>query len=182
MDEAPQPPARREPRVLHWLSTLELALGCLALATILVLVLLQAAQRYLPVSGWPWTGELARFSLAWLTFVMVGYLAGQGRHIVVEAVDALKWKPVVRAVRIFSHLAVAAIAIGFAAACYDLVSNDTGQVSPAMGMPMIWLFVIPLIGFASTAIRSVALIFLPETGDRHDPPSEPNDPAPEVTR
>jgi TRAP-type C4-dicarboxylate transport system permease small subunit len=180
MDEVARLPTRREPRVLRWLSAVELTIGCLALATILVLVLIQAAQRYLPVSGWPWTGELARYCLAWLTFIMLGYLAGQGRHIAVEAVDTLKWKGLVRAVRVFSHLAVAAIALGFAAACYDLVGNDNGQVSPALGLPMVLLYVIPLIGFASTAVRSVAAIFLPDPVERDDPPTEPNDP--EVTR
>lgn len=173
MDETADPPPRREPRVLRWLSVFELAVGCLALAMILVLVLIQAVQRYLPIGGWPWTGELARFCLAWFTFAMLGYLAGQGRHITVEAIDSLKWKGLVRAVRVFSHIAVAVIALGFAVACYDLVGNDTGQVSPALGLPLIWLYVIPLAGFASTAVRSVAAIFLPEPADRGGPPNDP---------
>ncbi|SDD78337.1 TRAP transporter small permease [Glycomyces harbinensis] len=176
MDEATRLAPRREPRILRWISALELAIGCLALAVIFVLVLVQAAQRYLPVGGWPWTGELARYSLAWLTFIMLGYLAGQGQHIAVEAIDTLRWKGVVRAVRIFAHVVVAAIALGFAAACFDLVANDTGQVSPALEMPMVWLYVIPLVGFAFTAMKSIALIFLPEPAERDETPTEPNDP------
>jgi hypothetical protein len=52
----------------------ELSIGVAALLLIFALVLLQAAQRYLPIDGWPWTGELARFGLVWLTFVVAGVL------------------------------------------------------------------------------------------------------------
>ena len=49
-------------------------MGVACILLIFGLVLLQAAQRYLPIDGWPWTGELARFGLVWLTFVVAGVL------------------------------------------------------------------------------------------------------------
>ena len=47
----------------------------------------QAAQRYLPIDGWPWSGELARFCLVWLTFVLAGVLVTTDSHISIEMID-----------------------------------------------------------------------------------------------
>lgn len=179
MVEGTPAPERTEPRVFRWLSVLELTIGCLALTAIFAMVILQAAQRYLPGGGWPWTGELARYSLAWLTFIMLGYLTGKGRQITLLVIDGLCSKRALRAVKTFANLAMAATAIGFTLACWELVSVDTGQVSPAMGVPVVWLYVIPLVGFASTALRSIVAVFVPEPDDD---PSETDGQTPEVTR
>ena len=57
---------------------------------IFFLVLIQALQRYLPIDGWSWTGELARFSLVWLTFVVAGVLVSSDSHISIEMIDAVR--------------------------------------------------------------------------------------------
>ena len=57
------PPTRELPpwltRLGRVLTAVELSIGVAALLLIFGLVLLQAGQRYLPIDGWPWTGELA---------------------------------------------------------------------------------------------------------------------------
>ena len=71
------------------LTAIEIAIGAAALLLIFFLVLLQALQRYLPIDGWPWTGELARFCLVWLTFVVAGVLVSSDSHIAIESIDAV---------------------------------------------------------------------------------------------
>ncbi len=99
LPEGGSTPLRRALRVV---TGVEMRLAGLAAALIFVLVLLQAGQRYLPIDGWTWTGELARYGLVWLTFTAAGVLVTRDGHIALQIVDSLPWEPVVRAVHVFA--------------------------------------------------------------------------------
>ena len=73
--------------ILHGLGLVEEAIGTLLIVVILVLVLVQVAQRYLPGGGWPWTGEVARLALVWCTFILSGYLMAHDRHMSIQLID-----------------------------------------------------------------------------------------------
>lgn len=172
-------PPRPVTRTVRALTTIELAIGVLAMLLIFVLVLVQAGQRYLPVHGWPWTGELARFSLVWLTFVTAGVLVSNDSHIAIETVDVVRNPMVRRVVRVFACLTVAAIGALLTAEAWELMHTQSGMRSPAMGMPMSWLYAISIIGFVSTTLRALvaalryAVLGVPE-------PDGSDDPGPEV--
>ena len=134
---------------------LELALGVVMLLLIFGLVLLQAAQRYLPIDGWPWTGELARFALVWLTFVVAGVLVTTDSHISIEMIDVVPSEPVRRVVRVISCLIVAAIGVALCAEAWELAHTQGILKSPALRMPMSWLYALSLIGFVSVVVRAL---------------------------
>lgn len=133
----------------------ELALGVAAVLVIFALVLLQAVQRYLPVDGWSWTGELARFSLVWLTFVVAGVLVTRDEHISIEMVDGVSPAVVPRVARVLACLVVAAIGVGLTLEAWELVDTQGILKSPAMGMPMSWLYGLSMIGFVSVVVRAL---------------------------
>lgn len=137
------------------LTVVELTIGVAALLLIFGLVLLQAAQRYLPIEGWPWTGELARFCLVWLTFVVAGVLVTNDSHISIEMIDMAPGDLLRRVVRVVSCLIVAAIGVGLCREAWELSQTQGILKSPAMQMPMSWLYAISLIGFVSVVIRSL---------------------------
>lgn len=137
------------------LTAIELTIGALALVVILVLLLVQTAQRYLPLDGWPWTGELARFCLVWLTFVVAGVLVTRDSHISIEMIDSIDSALLRRVVRVVSCLTVAAIGVGLTIEAWSLMQDQAILKSPAMGMPMSWLYGISLIGFVSTTLRAI---------------------------
>ena len=137
------------------LTAIELTIGVAALLLIFALVLLQAAQRYLPIDGWPWTGELARFCLVWLTFVVAGVLVSSDSHIAIEMIDMAPSARLRRVVRVFSCLVVAAVGVGLCAEAWELVQTQDMLKSPAMRMPMSWLYGISMIGFVSVVVRSL---------------------------
>lgn len=145
--------ARRTARAI---TVLELVLAGIFLTTIFVLVLIQAAQRYLPIDGWSWTGELARFSLVWLTFTTAGVLVSRDGHISLEMLDGLRSEPLRRAIRVISCLIVAAVGVALVVEAWTLVDTQGILKSPAMRMPMSWFYGLTLIGFVSTIIRSLA--------------------------
>ena len=147
-------PPRWLARTVRAVTVIELALGVAALLLIFFLVLAQAAQRYLPFDGWPWTGELARFSLVWLTFVVAGVLVSSDSHITIEMIDMVRSPVLRRIVRVISCLIVAVIGVALTAEAWELVQTQAVLKSPAMRMPMSWLYGISMIGFVSTIVRA----------------------------
>lgn len=136
------------------LERVEQAVGAVLVTFLGVLVLLQVAQRYLPVETWVWTGELARYCLVWLTFLLAGHLTGRGDHIALEIADyALRGRALTVVIRGADAL-VAIIAVGFTVDAANLIVTSTGRSSPAMGIPLAWLYVAVLAGFAATALRA----------------------------
>lgn len=147
--------------VLRWISYVEAVTGGLLVSLLFVLMLMHAAQRYLPVTAWVWTGELARFSLVWLTFAMAGHLMGRDEHVTLRVIDHLGGPVVQRVVAVASNLAVAATCAATAYAAYDLLAMPALRESPGLGMPMKWLYLIPLIGMVLTLLRAVVAVFSP---------------------
>lgn len=154
-------------------TAVEMTLAGLTASLIFVLVLVQAGQRYLPFDGWTWTGELARYCLVWLTFVAAGVLVTRDGHIALQVVDALP-APLVRGIRVFADLVVAATGAGFAWACWSLIGESAHLTSPSMEMPMQWVYVLPLLGFISTTVRAlVAAAVIARYGVPAELPAQP---------
>jgi len=147
-------PPRWLDRTVRTLTGVELAIGIAALLLIFFLVLAQAAQRYLPFDGWPWTGELARFCLVWLTFVVAGVLVSKDAHIAIEMVDVVAGPGMLRLVRVISCLVVVATGVALTLEAWKLTGEQAILHSPAMGMPMSWFYAITLVGFVSMTLRA----------------------------
>jgi TRAP-type transport system small permease protein len=153
------PPTRWWSRPVRVITSIEIGLAATATVVMFLCVLVQAGQRYLPFDGFTWTGELARFCLVWLTFVMAGVLVTMEGHISLEVIDLVQNPFVVRFVRVFACLVVALVGVGFAVEAYDLMVSTSRLRSPSLRLPMSWFYVLPLLGFVSTAIRaSVAAV------------------------
>lgn len=171
-------PPRWVSRTVRTLTAIELAIGIAALLLIFFLVMAQAVQRYLPFDGWPWTGELARFCLVWLTFVVAGVLVTTDSHIAIEMVDAVDNEVVRRLVRVISCVVVAAVGVGLTAEAWSLIETQSILKSPAMRMPMSWFYAISLIGFVSTTLRAsvaavqYAVVGVPQDHPRSEAPVE----------
>jgi TRAP-type C4-dicarboxylate transport system permease small subunit len=150
-------PARgmRLGRVLRAVEIVEGAVGALLLLAILFLIMAQVIVRFSPFGGWVWTGELARFSLVWLTFVLAGYLLGRDQHISLDVIDHILPRRGRRVVEVVSHLVVAAICAAFVYEGVGLVEARSGIRSSAAEIPMSLVYAVPTIGFAVTAVRAL---------------------------
>ncbi|GAA0904571.1 TRAP transporter small permease [Pseudonocardia zijingensis] len=155
-DVEDEPERRRWARWAALVTRVEIGLAAAALVLVFLLVFVQAAQRYLPVAGWAWTGELARFCLVWLTVTVAGVLVTSDGHIALQLVDSIRNPAVLRAVRVFASLTVAAVGAAFAVEAWDLIVSQGMVKSPSLRMPLSWLYVLPFLGFLSTAVRGVA--------------------------
>ena len=145
--------------VMKTVGLIEQSIGLALIVVILVLVLAQVAQRYIDAfGGWPWTGEVARLALVWCTFVLSGYLMAQDRHITIKIIDLVIRGRALGVVKLMSHLIVLATCLGMAYATYSLIADDIGQLTPAAGIPLAWVYVMPLIGFLLTGLRALMFI------------------------
>ena len=155
-------PSREPFRTLTRLVGLvEQIIGGALIVVILVLVLIQVAQRYVHAfDGWPWTGEIARLALVWCTFVLSGYLMAQDRHITIKVADLVLPEWVLDLVKLGSHVVVLVTCLGMGYATYSLIANDIGQRTPAAELPIAWFYVMPLVGFLLTALRAMMMIGL----------------------
>ncbi|SEJ47804.1 TRAP transporter small permease [Demequina mangrovi] len=133
---------------------IELTVGGIALLTILVLVFHQALQRYLPIDQIAWTGEVSRFSLMWLTFIVAGLLVSTRGHIALEIADAIPHPMVVRGVQVFAMLVVAATGAGLMHEAWTLVATQGIIKSPVLRLPMSWVYVPVLLGSISITVRA----------------------------
>lgn len=142
-------------RIVGVLTRIELAFGALMLLMILVLVFLQATQRYMPGEGFAWTGELSRFGMAWLTFSVAGVLITLRGHITLEVVDTLPKPQLVRTVQVFSLLVVGVVAAGLSTEAWSLIRTEGALTTPVLGISMSYVYIPVLAGMLSTVLRSL---------------------------
>ena len=148
---------------LRGLAIVELTIGAIFILGILSLVMLQVLARVTPIDNQVWTGELARFSLVWLSFGLAGYLLGRDEHIALDVVDHILPSLGQRLVRAFSLLVVAATAAMFGYEGLDLFTSASPIKSPATGIPLAWIYFIPMVGMALTVLRALLEIVFPST-------------------
>ncbi|HEX6231701.1 MAG TPA: TRAP transporter small permease subunit [Jiangellaceae bacterium] len=146
-------------RVLRVVEIVEGTIGALLLLAILVLVMVQVTVRFSALGGWAWTGELARFSLVWLTFIVAGYLLGRDQHISFDLIDFVLPERALRVVRVISYVLVAAICAAFVYEGVGLIDAQSFIKSSAAEIPMSFVYLIPTVGFALTGVRALIGIF-----------------------
>lgn len=157
---AAPPPDTALRRVIRVVTAVEITIAGLAAALIFVLVLVQAGQRYLPIDGWTWTGELARYGLVWVTFTATGVLVTRDGHIALQLVDELRNQMVVRVIHVLALVVVAVTGVGFSIACWALIQESGSLTTPSLGLPMKYVYMLPLLGFVSTAVRAAVAAVL----------------------
>lgn len=155
--EEPLLPSREPMRsIFRALGMVEQIVASLLLVVILVLVLTQVAIRYIP--GWsaPWTGELARLSMVWATFLIAGYLvAYPPHHIAIQVIDYVAKGRWLAAVKLFVNVVILTTCIVLIYGSYTLVTTDVDQVTPAGGWSLRFVNAIPLVGLFLVAIRAL---------------------------
>lgn len=166
-------------RLVFVLTWIEITIGIVCVLVILVLVFLQAVQRYAAGADISWTGELSRFALIWLTFSAAGVLVTTRGHIALEIVDAIPNRLTVRIVQTLALLIVAATGFGLSMEALNLVETQGILKSPVLRLPMSWVYIPVLIGVVSTTIR--ALVAAAEIAVRGPMIAEPEDDDVEVT-
>lgn len=151
------------PAPLRWLGAIELSSAAALLALIAALMITQAAQRHLPVETAFWLGELARYSFIALAFVVAGHLYGRGEQITIQIADAVLSQRWLRLIKRVAAAIMLAISIAFIYEALMLIDRGGRTLAAAIGIPMAFVYAVPLIGFISLALNAAYQIVRPTT-------------------
>lgn len=104
--------------------------------------------------------KLETVSFVWLVYFSVAYTAKKEAHIRIDAAINIYPKKARPYVEILSEIIVLAFAIFIAATSVTVFQKITasGQISPALHVPMQFVYAAPLVGFFLTAIRQIQCI------------------------
>ncbi len=150
------PPFRdRIDRALRPALTIELiGLGSL-LCLVLVIMATTVAQRYLPVPSSTWLPELARFAVVWLTFLGIGYLISSEGHIALLLKFEWLSARAVKTLDLVATVLVGVVSVVIAVGGFAFVQRQGGLASPALGLPMGWVYGAALAGFGLAALHAL---------------------------
>lgn len=124
------------------------------------LICVQVLMRYGFGNSLTWSEELARYMFVWLVYFAVSYTARREKHIRIDAAINLYPKKARPYIEILSEVVVLAFSIFIAVTAVTVFKKIawSGQLSPALSIPMQFVYAAPLVGFVLTAIRQIQTI------------------------
>ena len=149
-------------KVLKFLDeNLEKMLCVVFLALMSIIIVLQVFFRYVLNNSLSWSEELARYLFIWMIYVGISYGVKLDKHICVDAVYTFMPKGIKRGYAIVAYVLflIFAVAIIYYGILVVGMQISSGQVSPAMGLPMQYVYVAPVVGMILTVIRLVQKIY-----------------------
>jgi TRAP-type C4-dicarboxylate transport system permease small subunit len=125
-----------------------------------IIIFIQVIMRYAFQNSLVWSEELSRYMFIWLIYFAVSYTARREKHIRIDAAINLYPKKLRPYVEILSEVIVLGFSIFIAVTAVTVYQKITwsGQLSPAMRIPMQYVYAAPLIGFILTGIRQLQCI------------------------
>lgn len=134
----------------------------ITLAAMSLVVFIQVVFRFVVKASLPWSEELSRYLLVWTAFLGGAYGVRTGAHIGVEAFALLLPKKVQKVLAIFIMLASIVLCAVIAKYGFAIVQTQLskGQLSPAMRIPMGYMYAAIPIGMIFFIIRFVQEILV----------------------
>lgn len=149
-------------KLKHFLDNFEGYCCVVTLTLMSFVVFIQVVFRFIIKSSLPWSEEMSRYLLVWTAYLGGAYGARRGAHIGVEAFTMLLPKKAQKVINIF--IIIVSIILCAVIFKYGLGIVQTqlsgGQLSPAMRIPMGYMYAAIPIGMIFFIIRFVQeLIF-----------------------
>ena len=127
-------------RVSHWLNRLSEIVCCGVLLAMTVTVVLQVVCRYLLGAALTWSEEFARYGLVWITFLGAGIALKRRAHMGVLAIVEMFSPGIRKGVQVFTVFAVMVFLFIATLKGTELAVFNMKQFSPAMGLPMGYVY------------------------------------------
>ncbi len=132
------------------------------LAGISLSLLLQIFMRYIFNASLSWSEEFARYCFVWSTFISIGYSIKKSTMLRIDIVVQYLPKSWRKPLDVFVEFFVLAF---FGLMLYNSVFvvqkiGRSGQTSPALGLPMVAIYVSLIVGFLLAVIRGIQKIIV----------------------
>lgn len=132
----------------------------MSVATITIVI--QVIMRYLFKSSLSWSEELARYVFVWMTFISISYGIKKRKHVKIEAALSLFPKKIRPVIVIIGDVISLGWCVFVVFTGWSLLGKviKSGQISPAMSIPMYLIYLAPCIGYVLSSVRCVQTIML----------------------
>lgn len=139
------------------LGTIEKWLFVVLMSLMTVVVTLQVIFRYILHSSLPWSEELSRYCMVFVTFIGVSAGLRVGTHTSVDFVVSVLPKKAKFWAIALGYVLTFALSVAFAVVGIRMSTQmfSHGQMTAGMGIPMWIPYTIIPVGFAGGAVRSV---------------------------
>lgn len=143
-------------KVLHFLDeSLEEVLLIVLLAGMTIIMGIQVFSRYALGVSFSWSEELTRYMFIWSGFISVSYCSKKCLSIKIEQFVAMFPRRGNAVFKILNHtfeliFFIYMIPVAFS---YMISAVESGQVSPACGIPMYYIQAAPFVSFVLVAFR-----------------------------
>lgn len=123
--------------------------------SMVLLTFTQVLSRFVFNLSLGWSEEVSRFIFVWLVYISAAMAAKHRRHIRVEIIDTLFPRAISKWFGVLSDLLWIAFTVYVAFYGYEMVAMVTehGQLSPAVQLPMGFVYSIIPLGFGLIALR-----------------------------
>ena len=127
-------------RPYRWLVDAERLLAGALLIAVFGVIIFQVFTRYVLDMPLPWSEEVARLLVVWLTFVGAGFVASRNAHIAVDILAVYLPKRVATVSQIFSMLVVVAASayMVWAAISLMVLTGPLKMTATALPMPLLY--------------------------------------------
>ncbi|ANG63177.1 C4-dicarboxylate ABC transporter permease [Marinobacterium aestuarii] len=139
---------------LRWIDRLFGFLAIIALLAIAAVVTLQVVARFTLPSSPVWTEELSRYLFIYLIVLSSGLVIRQNRQVRLELFQhalSPRYQAVYQAL---CHLLTGAFAAYILPSAWKYAMIGRWQTSPALEVPMVWVFLSMVVFFALTVVYS----------------------------
>lgn len=148
-------------KVLKWLDkNFEEAILVVFLIVITIVMSVQIVARIFN-SALTWSEELARFLFVWSGFLSISYCFREQISIKIEQVVDMLPTRVASVIKLLEKAIMLVFYLYMLQFAYDYYTRAiaSGQLSPAMQIPMAMIQIAPLVGFILSIIRLIQSVF-----------------------
>lgn len=149
-------------KVVRWLDEyFEEYILVILLALISVVMMTQIVMRYAFSASLSWPEEFTRYCFIWSVFIGTSYSVKKRNMLRIDAVTTFLPKRVQEYLDLVIEVV---ILLFFGFLCYNSVEvvqklYSSGQTSPAMELPMYFVYASTVVGFGLTVVRSLQNLF-----------------------
>ncbi len=148
-------------KVLRFLDeNIEKIICVICLGLMSAIIVLQVFFRYVLNNSLSWSEEIARYLFIWMIYIGISYGVKLDKHICVDAIYSMMPKKVQRPYAIVANILflLFAVAIIYFGTIVVGMQISSGQLSPATGIPMQYIYAAPVVGMVLTVIRLIQRI------------------------
>lgn len=150
-------------KILKWLDdNLEETILIVLLVIMTGLMGIQIISRYIFNASLSWSEELTRYLFIWSGFISISYCIKKWISIKIDQVILLLPKSIYTYAQLILNfiLFILFVYLSVHAVNFLQMSFESGQLSPALGLPMPFVQSAPLVGFILASVRSFQQIYL----------------------